>query len=72
MLKITDHELANLIAEALHASGAPGNAERLTIEPAYGRAAAVMNALRAAGVIACRQERAPEVTMVKSPSELDG
>jgi hypothetical protein len=55
MSRITDHELIYLVAEALHASGPVGNAERLSIEAAYGRAAGVIMALRAAGVAGCRE-----------------
>jgi hypothetical protein len=53
MPKIPDHELVQIIAEALQFSGTPGNAERLRYEAALGRASVIMAALNRA--VLCHQ-----------------
>ena len=57
MARLTDHELASLIANALHRSGPDGNPERLSLRAAYARAAIIINAIHGAGAIVTREER---------------
>jgi hypothetical protein len=55
--KLTDYELLDLVATALHGSGPNGNPERANLNIAYTRAAAVVGAINASGVIAIREQR---------------
>jgi len=57
MAKLEDHELASLVANALHRSGPEGNPERMSVSAAYARAAFVINAIHGAGAIVIREER---------------
>jgi hypothetical protein len=73
MAKVTDHELLSLIANALHRSGPEGNPERVNVQAAYTRAAAVFSALQGAGLVMMREEpRYPRPWVNMEPEEEGG
>ncbi len=71
MARLTDHELASLIANALHRTGPEGNPERASLGAAYARATAVINAIHGAGAVVIREERFQRAWEVLASAEAD-
>jgi hypothetical protein len=77
MARVTDEELTQLFADALHRSGPNGNPEKIDLGFARIRAGVLVRTLSEAGLIVIREERkgrrekGPSLTMVKTPADLD-